>query len=76
MNTIETHSRWGVGAALCPGRKIVSYSIHVIVEYNLSGSKIICRQIFTRCVGWWRKRKSKESIQLRQKVKKVLKKVQ
>ncbi len=25
---------------------MVSYSIHVIAEYNLSGSKIICRQIF------------------------------
>ena len=24
------------------------YSIHVIVEYNLSGSKIICRQIFVK----------------------------
>ncbi len=24
------------------------YSIHVIAEYNLSGSEIICRQIYTR----------------------------
>ncbi len=27
---------------------MVSYSIHVIAEYNLSGSKIICRQIYMR----------------------------
>ncbi len=26
------------------------YSIHVIVEYNLSGSEIICRQILVLCV--------------------------
>ncbi len=26
---------------------MVSYSIHVIAEYNLSGSKIICRQIYS-----------------------------
>ncbi len=32
MNTIEMHL-------------MVSYSIHVIVEYNQAGSEIICRQI-------------------------------
>ncbi len=31
--------------ALCPGTKMVPYSILVIAEYNLLGSKIICRQI-------------------------------
>ncbi len=28
------------------------YSIHVIAEYNLSGSEIICRQIFVQVVTW------------------------
>ena len=41
MNTIETHSKRGVGAVK------FSYSIHVVVEYNLSGSKIICHQIYS-----------------------------
>ena len=43
MNTIETHSKWGYHNT----QKMVSYSIHVIAEYNLPGSKIICHQIYT-----------------------------
>ncbi len=29
-------------------QNIVSYSIHVIAEYNLLGSKIICQQIYQK----------------------------
>ncbi len=29
---------------------MVSYSIHVIVEYNQAGSEIICRQIFVNVI--------------------------
>ncbi len=32
-----------------------SYSIHVIAEYNLSGSKIICRQIYRKVIFYWNK---------------------
>ncbi len=38
MNAIGNHF-------LYQGRGQISYSIHVIAEYNLSGSEIICRQI-------------------------------
>ncbi len=31
---------------------MVSYSIHVIVEYNQAGSEIICRQIFV--LWYWK----------------------
>ncbi len=30
---------------------MIFYSFHVIVEYNLSGSKIICRQIYDRLLS-------------------------
>ena len=32
-------------------QKLVSYSIHVIDEYNLSGSKIMCHQILVAMGG-------------------------
>ncbi len=38
-------------SALCPGtKKMVPYSILVIAKYNLSGSKIICNQMFLTLV--------------------------
>ena len=50
MNTIEMHlilsSPWLTDLLLSDlVQKMVSYSIHAIAEYNLLGSKIICRQI-------------------------------
>ncbi len=54
MNTIGNHFLYQVrGQISCiylPSdlvQKIISYSIHVIVEYNQAGSEIICRQICT-----------------------------
>ncbi len=44
MNTIEMLLKWGILGRV--GSKMYFYSIHVIAEYNLSGSKIICQQIF------------------------------
>ncbi len=41
MNTIEMHLNLPSDLV----QKMVSYSIHVIVEYNQAGSEIICRQI-------------------------------
>ncbi len=50
MNTIEMHlilsSPWLTDLPCDLVQKMVSYSIHVIVEYNQAGSEIICRQIY------------------------------
>ncbi len=47
MNVIENHFLYHVRG------QMHFYSIHVIAEYNLSGSEIICRQIFHMNQAVW-----------------------